>query len=224
MLLSFDDPDHHPALIERGFGEGRVILMTTSADKEWNNLADRPVYVVLMMELVQYLSRPSGGSDNQIVGTMIEYGLDPARDQPTARLRTPTYPSQAEIRLEAQPHPQTGIPLIRWPDTDEPGVYRFALDRLSGAAATHLVAVNVDPNESDLHRADRALLTDATAGLDVTFVRGDNLVGQDDLEARRELWPALLILVVIVLMSEQCLAWWFGSERSMGRWARGRAS
>src|SRR5690606_28261170 len=46
VLARFDDPDKRPALVERAFGNGRVLLMTTTVDKEWTNLPDRPVFVV----------------------------------------------------------------------------------------------------------------------------------------------------------------------------------
>jgi hypothetical protein len=42
---------------------------------------------------------------------------------------------------------------------------------------------------------------------------------QDDEQARRELWPTILLTLVTILMLEQALAWWFGTP---GRVARPR--
>ena len=41
VLARWNDPEGHPAVIERRFGKGRVLLFTTSADREWDGLADR---------------------------------------------------------------------------------------------------------------------------------------------------------------------------------------
>ena len=42
-------------------GTGKVMLMTTSVDKEWTNLPERPAYIVLLMEMMQYLAKPASG-------------------------------------------------------------------------------------------------------------------------------------------------------------------
>jgi len=44
-------------------------------------------------------------------------------------------------------------------------------------------------------------------------VQGLDRVAQAADEARIELWQPVLILATLVLMSEQCLAWWWGRRR-----------
>lgn len=215
VLMSLSDPDEHPLMIERTYGEGKVILVTTTADKEWNNLANHPTYLVLLMEMVQHLARPSGIDTGGTVGRPISFSLDPARYQPSAVVRTPAYPGEAEVRLDAQPDPETGLPMIHWNDSELSGVYRFALTESTGQADEHLVAVNVDTRESDLSRATRVELNAAASGLPFEYVTGDEVMGQGELDARRELWRVILLAVVLTLVAEQTLAWWFGSSR---RW------
>lgn len=214
VLLRADTPEKQPLLVERPFGAGRALLMTTSIDKEWNNLADRPVYVVLVMELAQYLARPPKAGGEQLVGEPIRLPLDAGKFRPTATLKPPRYPDEPATRLDAQPDPDTGLPTLYWAETGEPGLYRFELAETSGSEMVEQAAVNVDPRESDLRRADRAALIESMAGLPVEHVAGGELVQQRDLQARRELWPTLLVALVSVLMLEQALALWFGSDRN----------
>lgn len=216
-LLRLDDAERSPLLVERPLGQGRVLLCTTSADKEWNNLPDQPVYVVLMLELAQYIARSSEASADQFVGEPIRLGLDPTTFEPSALLKLPTYPGTPAVRLDSRLDSSTGRAILDWAATDQPGIYQFDLRKLNGDEVTRQAAVNLDPREADLRRADRNRLLASMAGLDVAYVTGTTLADRARAEARQELWPALLLVLVFVLMLEQGLAWWFGADRSWRR-------
>ncbi len=219
VLLRYDDAGRLPALIERTMGTGRVILATTSVDKEWTNLPERPVYIVLLMEMVQYLARPGSGGGDQLVGQAVQIPLDPMRFQHGAMLRLPSFPDEPALRLEALPSGPGGSPLLSWTRTDQPGVYRFVLTETAGGEQIRPAAVNVDPVEGDLRHAERGELLASMTGLPVEYVSGQTITREQDTQARRELWSTLLLALVIVLMCEQTLAWWFGG----GRWLAGAA-
>lgn len=216
-LLRLNDAEQSPLLIERPFGRGRILLCTTSADKEWNNLPDQPVYVVLILELAQYIARSSEASTDQFIGEPIRLALDPATFEPSALLKLPTYPGTPAVRLDSRLGIDTGQALLEWTATDRPGIYQFDLRKLNGDEMTRQAAVNLDPREADLRRADRNRLLGSMAGLDVAYVTGATLADRARAEARQELWPALLVVLVFVLMLEQGLAWWFGADRSWRR-------
>lgn len=224
ILLALDDAERTPLLIHRPFGRGQVLLFSSSADKEWNNLADQPVYVVLLMELVQHVARPSDEADDQLIGEPIRMVIDPASFTPAALLKLPTYPSTPAVRVEARPNGDTGQTVLEWTNTDRPGLYAFDLNKTSGDTVTRQVAVNLDPRESDLRRADRNMLLASMGGLPATYVTADALADRTQAEARHELWPVMLVLLVAVLMLEQALAWWFGADRSWQRAVRWTAS
>ncbi|HQA44502.1 MAG TPA: BatA domain-containing protein [Phycisphaerae bacterium] len=224
VLLRFEDPDRRPALVERSFGNGRVVLWTSTIDKEWTNLPNRPVFVVLAMELAQYLARPPAQGGEQLVGEPIRLRLDPARYRPVVTLQSPRYPEEPAVRIEALPDPDDNLPTIYWAETGQPGLYRFELTDTSGSEVLEQMAINVDPRESNLQRADRAALLDSLSGLPAEYVTGEALLHQGDDQARRELWPSLLIALVAVLMLEQALAVWFGSDRNWRALWRGRGA
>ena len=63
-LARFTDDLRSPALVERAFGRGRVLLFTSSVDLDWNDWARAMdgSYVVTMLELAQYAARRSQDS------------------------------------------------------------------------------------------------------------------------------------------------------------------
>ena len=222
-LLTLNDVDQSPLLLERGTGKGRVFLWTTSIDKEWCNLADRPIYLVLIMELIRHAARQDMGGANLLVGEPLSVPLDPSRFQPFAVLKPPGFPAEPSVRLDAQPNVELGMPAITWAGTNEPGVYRVELTETAGGVVTQNVSVNVDTRESDLRRASKSELLSAMGTVPAEYVRGEEVLGVSEAKARKELWPTMLVLLMMVLMLEQGLAWWFGSEQRMARAARSLA-
>jgi hypothetical protein len=223
-LLQLDDADRTPLLVERSFGRGRVLMFTTAADKEWNNLPDQPVYVVLMMELTQYVARPAQGGGDQFVGEPIRLAIDQAVYEPTVMLKLPTYPATPAVRLEARLDSETGQAIIEWTDTARPGLYQFDLRKTRGETVTRQIAVNLEPRESDVRRVERSELLASLGSLPASYVTGDSLADRARGQARQELWPVVLGLLIAVLMLEQALAWWFGADRSLQRGLRWTAA
>ena len=210
VIARFNDEAATPAVIERSFGDGRVTLVTSSCDLEWNDWAKDPSYVVSLLELTQHLARGAGGATDQLVGSPVEVSIDPARYEAGARVRTPGYPAVAEVDVTATPDEQGRGFRIRWEQTAAAGVYRFVLTTRAGEEEVRAVAVNVDPSESDLTAATEGDLRQSLPELDFTYVAGLDSLGEIGGEARRELWRLVLAAVVVVLMGEQCLGWWFG--------------
>jgi len=102
---------------------------------------------------------------------------------------------------------------VGWDQTDLSGVYQFVLRRRDGAESVRMVAVNVDANESDLTGAEEAELHQAMGGIPHSYIRGlDELSGAEG-EARAELWRLCWIGVVMALLSEHGLAWFWGRKR-----------
>ncbi len=221
VLVRLNNPDKDPLVVDRPLGRGHVVMFTSSADKEWNNLPDQPAYVVWTMELVQYLARRSETVGQQPVGAPIVIPFDGERYQPPAILKPPTFPADPASRVEPQPDPSTGQIVLSWPQTDKPGIYRLDLNGISGRTVTQPTAVNVDSRESDLSRADEASLRASMPNLNVSYITGRDLAALRDVEVRRELWPIALALLVAVLMSEQALGWYFGNGRNLSLLWRG---
>ena len=213
VIARFDDPGGHPAIIERRFGLGRVLLITSTADKEWNLWPDHPTYLPVMMELVRGIARRGERGAGQWVGTTIELPFDPAVFESEAIMRTPAFPNEPEVVVTATPTGDGDGLTLRWEHTENAGFYQFVLRRHDGREFIRLTAVNVDPRESDLAMAREDELRRAMGALDFTYISGLDELREGASEARTELWRPLLIALVVVLMAEQSLAWLWGRRR-----------
>ena len=169
------------------------------------------------MELTQHVAAapPQVGSrgdqgDSYHVGEPIKLTLDPATFEAGLRVRTPGYPNEREVEMSAIPAADGRGLAVTWEHTETAGQYQFVLHRRDGGETIQLVAVNVDPKESDLATVGEDELGRALGDLPFEYVKGiDKLTGVTD-TARTELWRVLLVIAFIVLMAEQSLAWWWG--------------
>ncbi len=213
VIAQFDDPDQSPAILEKKFGRGRVLLITTSADKEWHQWPNHPTYLPVLMELVGYVARSTKDATDIWVGNAIKMAIDPSRDEPDVLVRTPGYPEESEITVTATPDAHGQGLVAVWDRTDEAGVYEFVTKRRDGSTMSQRVAVNLDPRESDLSRAEEAELKQAMGSVAFHYIESlDQLSGEGG-ESRTELWRTVLLMVMAVLMIEQLLAWRWGQVR-----------
>lgn len=208
VLARFDDAEQTAALVERPFGDGRVMLFPSSCDLEWNDWARDPSFVVTLQELVQYLARASAGGPAVRVGEPIRLALDPSRFEAAAVVRGPAYPQEEETEISAEAG-ENGLQL-RWELTNRAGVYTLLLRERSGGQVVRRVAVTLDPAESDLRPAGEDELRPVFGSLPVEYVAGAPQRENDSDEGRREVWPIVLVAALGVLMLEQFLAWRFG--------------
>lgn len=211
VIARFGDPQRSPALIERPYGRGHVLLITTSVDQEWNDWASSFSFVPMMLEMVQHLARQSDEPGQVVVGTPLEFYVEEGKFARTALLRTPDYPNDPEISLEPVTKPD-GRKAFVYDATDRAGVYRLEMTNLAGDAALHYVGVNVDSGESNLARAGRAELDAALTEMKFDYLRDLSVLSAENAGARRELWWPLLLAAAMVLMVEHGLAWWFGAR------------
>ncbi|MHC5108562.1 MAG: BatA domain-containing protein [Planctomycetota bacterium] len=214
IIGRFDDPDSSPAIVESRFGLGKVLLVTTSVDKEWGLWPDHPAYLPMMSELVRYLARGSGAHQAFVVGEMMEIPCDPRIYEQDATVRTPAFPSEREYGISAASAVNGDGLSFQWDQTLQPGVYELALRRRDGVDEIRRIAVNTDPMESDLASCDRSIMVNVAGDVPIEYVEGLENLSEQTGEARTELWRICLVLAVLALMTEQSLAWmWGGGAR-----------
>jgi hypothetical protein len=214
VLARYADGAQTPAIVERGFGRGRVVMFTSTADAEWNDWPRTMdgSYVVTLLELVQYVSRRETQPAAYVAGEVLKVS---AAAEKYVAVGSLTFPAGADESAEqvwaGGPAVVAGEALVlQGPVAERLGVYRIELSRRGGDAEQRPLCVNLEPGESDLARATAEELTAGLGRIDHTFVGvGEGLPGADE-RARRELWRGLLLLIVLMLLVEQGLAWWFG--------------
>ncbi len=209
VIARFDDDESTPAIMERSYGRGRVLMFTSSCDLEWNDWARDASYVIGMLEVTQHLARAGDANRSTIVGKPLTFALNPSDYEPQATLRLPGYPQQEDEEVVASTDGSSGMQ-INWPHTDQSGIYSFELRRRDGRSVIRRFAVNVDEQESDLSPATEEDLRRSLDGLKVEYIQGIAMASDEADGGRKELWPMLLIAAMGLLMIEQVMAWRFG--------------
>jgi hypothetical protein len=180
-----------PALVEHEVGAGRSLVLLTSVDRDWSDLAIRPGYVPLVQQMVLYLG-----------GALEDSGPRLVRVSEPKRIRVPR--GAVEVLVEKPGgvvrtlKPAEAERDVTFTDTDVVGLYRVS-SRGDGGDARPLSAerfsVAIDPAESDLRRAPADVL--AASVPKGALSRG---ASEDDRNVR--LWPLLLIAAAVLLLLE----------------------
>lgn len=150
VVLSFDDLARSPALVERRFGRGRVLLYTSTIDLLWGKLASANIFPALLHEAVYWLTT-RGDAERNLFAFQPWNGTVP---EGTSAVEV-TRPDASTKPIDPTP----GQTNVTFDETDLLGVYRAqiklrAKDLLGGGPppARDAFAVNLTPLESDLRR------------------------------------------------------------------------
>jgi hypothetical protein len=215
VLATYTDSERTPAIAERSFGAGRVVLMNSTADLDWNDWARAPdgSYVVTMLELVQYLSRRERSYSTFVAGEQLSVALSPDEYAPGVLFRSPAYPDEPAV--EGRAGHASSAARVEWlgPRAMRIGTYVAEMTRRGAGVESRPLCVNVDPVESELIVARQSELAAAAGPVPSEYLAVDDGFLAEERPSRRELWRPLLTLLVILLMAEQALAWWFGTPR-----------
>jgi hypothetical protein len=207
VVAAYGSDPQHAAIVDSRIGAGRVILMTSTADLEWTDWPKSTSYLVTVLELAQALARPPIIPPALEAGGAVIVPLSTADAARPADWQTPRYPTEP-MRAVA-PTPTVDGRAVWQIRPVEPGVHRL---RGSGGGPTVGVAVHASPRESRLRGCEVEDLRRAAPEVPFEIVTENDAIQGGLGDARREIWPALLIALVVVLMTEQTLACWFGKS------------
>jgi hypothetical protein len=145
VLVEYEDGQ--PALIEGKAGKGRVMLLTTSIDRDLSDLPIRPAFLPLVRQVLLYLgqalSRPPKTSARVAESHTVPVPQGATRIEVVGPSGKTFRWENAELKNTAEVHVS---------DTSIPGVYtvRAAFAGDFEAVPSESFVVNVDPAESDL--------------------------------------------------------------------------
>lgn len=198
-----------PFLVEKPYGEGRVIQLCTAIDADWSNLPMRSFYLPLMQRLSVYLASTVYPPRNVEVGQGIAAFL-PAED--AGKKVVVTLPDGSTAQLPVVKKGTRGV--VEFARTQEPGVY--TLLPVSGQPL-HFV-VNASRKESDLEKLSAEAMAKFGVDHGVSVVHSEAEFHQAE-QLRRyghEVWQGVLWLLLLACFGEILL-----QQRFAG--ARGRA-
>lgn len=215
VLARFTDPDQTPAIVEKPFGKGRVVVFTTPLDDDWNNWVQDHSYAATMLYTNNYLARKTSDSANVQVGEPLHQSLDLTDYELDVAVKRP---DQKTSPVEASPAKETTgeqvLYRVDYDEIDRQGFYEMILNRRdAGGAEPVLFAANIDAREGDLRRANTQELSRKLTGSKVQFIEHADLSRLSADSAKNEWWRWVLGGLVLVLGTEQFLAWWWGRKR-----------
>ena len=195
VLVRYDDGA--PALVEARRGQGRVMLFTSTVDREWSDWSIRTSFLPAMQRIAAFLAG----------------GLDERRDWPTPVYAPRVVPAPEGVQVVALVGPDgrerkvdggNGGPVGVTPDV--PGLWQVKVVRKdSGREALDpalAFAVWPDPRESDMRRLEPSELTAWFGGESHARVAG----GRPAAEGRDfPLWSWLLLVAVAAFLAEGLL-------------------
>ncbi len=205
ILAQLDSGD--PFLIEKKYGEGRVIQCTTPCDADWNNLPVRPFYLPLMQRLTTYLASTVFPPRNVDVGKPLLAFLPAAEAGKKALLIDP-----AGNKVELPIVGKGARSVVEFNQARRPGLYRLTTP---DNTTIHFV-VNTARTESDLKQLGESERQKVAQAMKAKLVNTHAEYKQLDQNRRfgREIWRPLLWALLALVFGELFLQQWFARRRS----------
>lgn len=212
-----DDRKPDPAVVEWTRHRGRVIVYTSTFNRDWNDWPILPTYPVFVGELLRFAAtNPERQSIR--VGESVEEFLPPATVGLTAKLVNPAGAAETTAVIASE---EGGI--ARFSDTHAAGLYRFEVE----GRRSKFVAVNVPDSvpgggsESDLRRIKASVLSNIHPSIQVVTDPGEIAIHDEEgtavVTSARPHGPMLarwfVTVGLLALAFELWLAWRLGPAR-----------
>ena len=200
VLARLDSGD--PFLIEKPYGDGRVIACSTAIDADWSNFPMRPSYLPLLQRLSVYLASTVYPPRNLDVGRPLVAFL-PASDAGKKAQLGLADGTNVEIPIVKKG--ERGV--VEYGKTQRPGLYTLTPP---DGKTVHFV-VNASRKESDLQRLTPQEIADFAKSHGVSVVNSSADYDQLDHTQRfgHELWKPVLWLLLILSFGELFLQQYF---------------
>ena len=198
VLLSYEDG--RPFLLERSLGRGRVLLFTSTADRDWTDLPTRIAYVPLVHSLMGYAAQLSEAAQRPQVFLPGPTSVRIPGAQEGGSLAIVTPDGKELLSRFASREGAIEAPVTEYTVS---GIYR-----LSAGADPDYLAVNATRAESDFAKLQQPDLQKRWQPMSVILQEESDL-GQQAGDATlpgREMAGILLLSLVAVLMVENVCA------------------
>jgi hypothetical protein len=207
-----------PLVVERKFGEGRIMTFLTSVEPGWNNWGNDPSFVVVALKLQSYLAAGRRAFDSRTVGTPIEIRLEVDKFRQDLLFTTPgdapetrTVVERSAVRAASDSPVMSaaiGQALIDGQiQTDRSGIYEAWPVTTGGQADVRRFALNVDPEGGDLRLADPKRLLAALAPVKAEFRSAEEFTYELAALGGSNRSLILMAMLLMLLIAEQALAY-----------------
>ena len=214
--LRLSDPRNSVAMAERRMGNGTVIVYTIPGDGDWTMWPSSPTFAPVMIDLIDYLVGSIGEKSNVRIGGQVVYPVDLSVYDSRVSLRDPEgdkVESVARPAEQSEAGEENVLYQVKFEEILQRGFYEIGLKRNSGQTDQVLFASNIDPREGRLKRVPESAMEGDFFSANVRRVSANELETEEVSGGNTEIWPQLLVFLIVVLALEQFLGWWFGRKR-----------
>ncbi len=214
--LRLNDQENSPAMVDRTYGSGNVIMFTIPGDGDWTMWPSSPTFPPVMIDLIDYLVGSSGEGGIVDIGGTVTYPVDMSAYENRVALLNP---KNEKIESVARPVNDTEaakssvLYKVDFDNINRRGFYELGLTRHTGEKEAVLFAANVDPRESKLKRLPQASMEGDFFGDKVKLVSTEQLAGEKVSGGDTEIWMQILVVLFCILALEQFLGWFWGKKR-----------
>lgn len=204
VLARLDSGD--PFLVEKTYGEGRVIACSTTLDSDWNNIPARPSYLPLIQRLCVYLASNVYPPRNLQVGEQLVSFLPP---DTAGKKATLTLPDTSIVEVPIVKKGERGV--VEYPQTQRPGLYKL---QAPGGEPVHFV-VNAERSESDMTKMSESEIKAfaKTHGLQLVHSAEEFKALDKAQRYGQEIWKLALFILLVLLFGELILQQMFARGR-----------
>ncbi len=214
ILARWNNAENPPAVIEKSFGKGRVLLFTTTAGKRWTDWPLDPTYVLGVRSAALGIARSQDPGSSLSAGEEIRLPFDPGRAVIDPKITTPLSKIPDPVTAEAIPaqSPQDVATLLHYAHTWHAGFYTLSWRDEKSKPASVVVSVNPPASESDLQPLTDTQLADLLGNLKPK-IQHYTTQGAGLGIPPRELWRPLATILLFLLAAEAVFAVWVGRDR-----------
>ena len=217
VLLSLTGEQKSAGMIDAKVGEGRVMVVTTPMDPDWNNWPEEaPGFIITSQEMTRYMARSNAKAGQIAVGQPIAQEIDLTQSKFEVNITPPAgNPERVPARPPAGAASSVTLWNVAYDQTNQRGFYKMALEGSGDAdpQRTILFAANTDPEESNLRRVPAANLAQDLGEKIRLIDAGQPVLELRPTEAKTEFWKPVLYILAALLCIELLYGWWLGARR-----------
>ncbi|MGH7136503.1 MAG: hypothetical protein ACREHD_12240, partial [Pirellulales bacterium] len=214
VLARWNNADSSPAVLEKQFGRGHVLLWTLTADKAWSDWPTEPSYVLGMREACAAIVRSDQGAHELTAGDVLRLTLPESAQlgSPVPIVETPATDKPQPLRIEDGAVGGAAQTLV-YTDTRRAGLYKLAWNVIGSGDQADDFAVSPDRRESQLTRITPEQLRGLWGAFQPQVIPAVSAADAPVSIRGQEIWRTLAMGMLGLLVVESCFATWTGRQR-----------
>lgn len=209
ILATVRGMDALPLVVAKRFGNGRSIAVLTTASPQWNNWMPNPTFLPIVLLMQDYLAQGKFRDDNPTVGEResIRVSSESYQRSLSEIFRRANDDSASAIRTEMELDAESRQWFSPERTVLNSGIREHWLTRVDGSIETRREPYNVDASEGNITLADAGKIVAQFEQAKPTMVAWDRFNPEPKLKPASSLSQILFVVLIGVMIGEQCLAY-----------------